>query len=153
MVAMLLGYDAAHAVIATLDYCLARDDAGEVIGLIDFEAHEAAGGAMTDIWNVSNAAGSGTWPEFLGAGAHDFRVEIGPDGRIAALVHKVSGFRRERVAIQAAIDATPIIDGARDIRAIVGGPHRPLALDPDGRTTTVDRTAKGTPPHLPILGR
>lgn len=150
----LLAYDAAGAVVATLDHMVARDADGNVTGLIDFEAHEAAGGKLRDIWQVGNAVGSGTWPEWLSSGAHDFRVELaGPSGakRIAALVHKTSGYRRERAAIEAAIAAVPLVNGARDIRAIVGGPQRPLALDAEGRTSTVKPT--GTPSHLPLIGR
>lgn len=94
------------AVVGTLDYMVARNAAGEVVGLIDFEAHEAAGGRLTDIWRHSDAAGSGTWPEFIGARAHEFRVELDGSKRITALVHKQSGHRRVRSDIEAAIGAT-----------------------------------------------
>lgn len=134
MVAQLLAYDAAGDVVATLDHVVARDERGDVVGLVDFEAHEAGGGRLTDIWVVAGAAGSGTWPEFLGASAHDFRVAL-TGKQIAALVHRTSGHRRERAAIEAAIREAPVNDrGERDLRAIVGGPSRPLLLDADGRT-------------------
>src|SRR6266702_539871 len=99
MLAMLIAYDAAGSVIATLDHMVARDEHGNVVGLIDFEAHELAGGKLRDIWGIQDASGSGTWPEWLGSQAHSFRVELGPDKRIAALVHKTSGYRRERALL------------------------------------------------------
>ena len=154
---MLLGYNAAGEVVATLDYMVAYDaDADRTPrGLIDFAAHEEAGGEHTDIWVQQGATGSKVWPEWLGVAAHDFRVELaGPAGRkhIAALVHKTSGHRRERAAVEAAIAATgPDTKGARDIRHIVGGPTRPLELDSDGKTVP-RRPNAGTPAHLPIIG-
>jgi len=151
----LLAYDDPGNVIATLDHLIARDAAGTVTGLIDFGAHEDAGGEHTDIWTVEGAKGSKVWPEWLGARAHEFRVELeGAPGhkRIAALVHRQSGHRRERAAIEAAIAATPFVDGVRDIRHIVGGPHRPLTLDAKGRTMTRPK-AVATPAHLPLVGR
>lgn len=174
MICSLLAYDADGNVIATLDHVVARDDQGHAIGLIDFAAHEAAGGHLTDVWQVEHAAGSGTWPEWLSMRAHDFRVEVGPDKRIAALVHKTSGHRRERAAIEAAIEqrmaatradweahqpvgpnGTAVAAGdppPTDIRDLVGGPDRPLVLDEEGRT--VGRTVvSGTPAHLPVVKR
>lgn len=150
MLSPLLAYDADGNVIQSLDYMVARNPAGEVIGLIDFEAHEAAGGKLRDIWNVDGAAGSGTWPEWLGAQVHDFRVEL--QGReISALVHRVSGHRRERMALRAAVAAVaPAEDGSRDIRHLVGGPGSPLILDAQGRTAKV--SSSGTPGHLPVIG-
>jgi hypothetical protein len=149
MPAMLLAYDAAGAVIATLDYLVARDEDGQAFGLLDFEEHERVGGQLTDIWSVDGAAGSGTWPEYIGARAHDFKVELAGK-RITALVHARSGARRERATIEAAIAAVPVVDGARDIRAIVGGPQRPIQLDANGNVHPV--VARGTPAHLPVLG-
>jgi hypothetical protein len=149
VIGCLLAYDAAGDVVATLDYMVARDDDGNVVGLIDFAAHEDMGGRLRDIWEVGHAAGSGSWPEWLGARAHEFSVEL--DGRmIAALVHRRSGHRRLRAAILAAIDAAPSRDGARDLRGLLGGPGRPLTLDEDGRT--VARRLSGTPAHLPLIG-
>lgn len=116
---MLLAYNAAGEVVATLDYMVIRDDAGNVTGLVDFDAHEAAGGELTDVWIVQGATGSKTWPEHLGGSAHAFRVELdGPPGRkrISTLVHKVSGHRRHRMDVQG-----------------VGRPDRPLLLDEAGR--------------------
>lgn len=129
---MLLAYDASGAVVATLDYSVVLDADGHVVGMWDFEATESAG-PLTAIWTVSNASGSGTWPEYLGQQAHAFRAIRGSDGRIAALIHKTSGFRRDRAAIQAAIAAAPVINGVKDLRAIVGGPNRPIPLLPNGQ--------------------
>jgi hypothetical protein len=157
----LLAYDDDGNVIATLDYMVfnasgTEYDPGEVTGLIDFAAHQAAGGEHTDIWQVSDAKGSKVWPEWLGSAAHDFTVELtGKSGhkQLSALVHKTSGHRRERVAIEAAIAAVePDANGARDIRHIVGGPSRSLKLDADGKTAP-RLAATGTPKHLPIIGR
>ncbi|MGD0121098.1 MAG: hypothetical protein ABSC46_00885 [Candidatus Limnocylindrales bacterium] len=89
---MLLAYDADGNVVATLDYLLSQD------GGTDFKAHEAAGGKLRAIWEVSGAVGSGTWPEQLGSVAHGFKVELDKQKRIVALVDKTSGQRRERAA-------------------------------------------------------
>ncbi|GAC1673877.1 MAG: hypothetical protein NVS9B8_16500 [Candidatus Limnocylindrales bacterium] len=155
----LIAYDASGNIVATLDHGVAYDAAGHAVGLIDFGAHEANGGEHTDIWTVSNATGSKVWPEWLSGAAHDFRVELaGPPGakHISALIHKTSGHRRERAVIEAAIAAVvPDAAGARDIRHIVGGPTRPLHLDDDGTTIGPDhpKAPKGTPAHLPLIGR
>lgn len=140
MLGMLIAYDAAGDVSATLDFMVALDPATqEPLGLHDFDAREAAGLPVTDIWTVTTPAsptvGAKAWPEWLGARAHDFRVELeGPPGRkrIAALVHKTSGARRDRAAIEAAI-AERIAHAAgkpADIRDLVGGPDRPLRRGP-----------------------
>lgn len=137
MLSMLLAYDDKGNIIATLDYLVVYNDAGEAMGLADFEAHEAAGREHTDIWTVESAKGSKVWAEWLGVRAHEFRVELeGPAGRkrIAALVHRESGVRRERATVEAAIaerirDAG---DGPADLRDLVGGPDRPLPLDIGG---------------------
>lgn len=148
MISALIAYDAAGNVIATLDHLVARGEDGEVIGLVDFEAHEAADGRLRDIWEVSEAAGSGTWPEWLGPRVHDFTVEL--DGkRITALVHKTSGHRRERAKVEAAMaKVKPDEKGHKDIRHLVGGPGKPLLLDDRGRTL---ERPKAAPPRLPVI--
>lgn len=138
MLCSLIAYDANGDVVATLDHVVAKDSEGRVVGLVDFEAQELSGGELTDIWQVSGATGSKTWPEWIGPRIYDFRVElVGLPGRkrITSLVHKVSGFRRERAAIEAEI-ARRIAEAdgkPADIRDLVGGPERPLVLAADGR--------------------
>lgn len=152
MRSMLLAYDAEGNVVATLDYMVARNEAGDVVGMVDFEAHEIAGGELTDIWHNDAAAGSGTWPEWIGGRAHDFRVELEPgwsrskprgrrpDHRIRALVHRASDHRRERVAVEVKVEP-----GA-DIRDMIGAPDRPLQLDDEGRTIAMAGRFAGFPP-------
>jgi hypothetical protein len=132
---MLLAYDAAGNVIATLDHLVARDADGNVTGLVDFEAHEQAGG-LRDIWNVDDATGSATWPEWIGAAAHEFTVELDRRHKLPlrALVHKESGHRRERVALEAAIVKRIEQGQPADIRDLVGGPNAHLRLDAKGKT-------------------
>jgi len=149
MISSLLAYDQSGTVIATLDHMVAQDEDGKVIGLLDFEAHELAGGKLRDFWEVSNAIGSGTWPEWLGIGAHAFRVELDAQKHISALIHLQSVYRRERAAILAAIEATVIEDGFRDIRPLVGGPQLPLSLDEEGHTVVRPRSKRKT---LPMIG-
>jgi hypothetical protein len=151
---MLLAYDASGAVVATLDYLVRYDNDGNPVGIVDFAAHEDADGENTDVWRVENAVGSKVWPEWIGGRAHDFRVELdGPPGRkrIAALVHRTSGHRRERDAVEQAIREAPIDErtGARDLRRIVGGPDRPFILDAEGRTK--ERVPRERP-RLPLMG-
>ena len=101
MSGMLVAYDAAGVIIATTSFAVSRDDDGNVLGVVDFQAHEDAGGDNLAIWKVGSAVGSKVWPEGLGGSAHQFRVELaGPAGNkhIAALIHKDSGHRRERAA-------------------------------------------------------
>lgn len=157
MLHSLIAYDAQGNVVATLDHMVAKDDEGNVVGLVDFAAHEATGGRLRDIWENSNAVGSGTWPEWLSGRAHDFKVELDPNpgtarARIKALVHKVSGHRRERAKVEAAIAAR--IKAAKgepaDIRDLVGGPGRPLLLDDKGKTLPRANVAR---PALPVIPR
>lgn len=150
----LLAYDVDGAVIATLDYLVQYADDGTALGVVDFAAHEEAGGELTDIWTVPDpAVGSKVWPEWLSGAAHGFRVElVGPPGakHIGALVHKASGYRRERAALEAEIGKR--IKAAKgapaDIRDLVGGPGRPLNLDADGKTAP---TPVRAPSRLPIV--
>lgn len=152
MPGMLLAYDAAGNVIATLDWMVQVDDEDHVLGVIDFAAHEEADGEHTDIWTVHDGAvGSKVWPEYLGSMAHSFRVELtGPPGRkrIGALVHKASGYRRERAEVERAVRDAPDKDGAKDLRAVIGGPDRPLIIDDEGRTHPRPRSQR---PALPLV--
>ncbi|HET6203253.1 MAG TPA: hypothetical protein VFI25_10680, partial [Planctomycetota bacterium] len=140
---------------------------GQAVGLVDFDACEADGLPLTAVWTVPSAVGSGTWPEWLGAAAHDFTVELAPSGvrpKITALIYKDSGHRRERAAVEQAIAAAVVTareqavavaeDPERavaDLRAILGGPGRPLALDAAGRTAR--RPELPQRPQLPLVGR
>jgi hypothetical protein len=158
MLRQLIAWDAAGNVVATLDHVVAKDEEGKVVGLLDFEAHELAGGRLREIAEVSNAVGSGTWPEWLGSRAHLFRVELDPSpvgqrAKITALVHKESGHRRVRADIEAAIAERINEERAKghakaDIRDIVGGPQRPLLLDEDGRTKAREKVSR---PALPFV--
>jgi hypothetical protein len=150
---MVLAYDAAGNVVATLDYVTAKDKHGDVVGLIDFTTQEVHG-ELLDVWRVEPAKGSGTWPEWLGGQAAEFRVERA-NGRISALVHKASGHRRERAKIEAAIEkrvkeAKANGEKAADLRDLVGGPDRPLLLDDEGWTKKRESVSR---PNLPIIGR
>jgi hypothetical protein len=157
MLSMLLAYDAGGNVVGTLDFMVRYDDTKPErppLGLVDWAEHELAGGSLTDVWVVNNAVGSGSWPEWLGSRAYDFSVELQPgmapgNYGIRALVHKVSGFRRERAAVQARIAARIAASHGdpADIRDIVGGPDRPLRIDADGRTVVA---ATGGGPALPV---
>lgn len=151
MIGMLVAYDADGNIVATLDYVVQYDNDIDrtPLGVVDVGVVEESGGEMTSVWVVDGAAGSKVWPEWIGARAHDFRVElVGPPGqkRIGALVHKTSGYRRERAAIEAAIEAVPVVNGKKDIRAIVGGPERPLILNDEGRNALPPNR-----PELPLM--
>ena len=154
---MLLAYLAAGDVVATLNFRVLYDDEWVPLGFVDFLAHEERGGEMTDVWRVEidgvSAAGSKVWPEWLGGRAHDFRVELaGPPGakRIAALIHKTSGYRRVRAEIEAAIEARIAAAAGQpaDIRDLVGGPDRPLNIDDEGRTVARAAVVR---PNLPLV--
>lgn len=150
---MLLAYLADGSVVGTLDYLVQYDDDGVPLGLVDFAKHEENGGNATDYCTIDSAVGAKVWPEWLGGSALDFKVELeGPAGnkRIAALVHKTSGYRRERVAIETEIDKR--IKDAKgapaDIRDLVGGPDKPLQLDDEGKTKEKVTTTR---PNLPLI--
>jgi hypothetical protein len=150
---MLIAYANDGSVIATLSHMVSMNEDGEVVGLVNFDEHERSGGEMTDVWNVDRAKGSKVWPEWIGGQAHNFRVELeGQPGRkrLAALIHKESGHRRERVSVESAIAQR--IASSRgapaDIRDLVGGPDRPLRLDAQGRT---EPRPVRVVPQLPVI--
>ena len=154
MISPLIAYDAAGNIVATLDHLTARDEDGNVTGLVDFEAHELAGKELTDIWTVEDAVGSGTWPEWLGAQAHDFKVELAGSGqrhKILGLTHRRSGFQRSRGEVMQRINDRKRAAGnaPADIRDIVGGPTKPLLLDANGRNRP--RLRSLTAAMLPVM--
>lgn len=156
MLGMLLAYDAAGNIIGTLDHLVQHDENGKA-GLVNFAAHEDAGGEMTSVWTVAGAAGSKVWPEWLGSAAHGFRVELeGPSGhkRIAALVHKESGYRRERAALEEKIQERIYTAGKKgataDIRDLVGGPDRPIKLTKNGTNKRAPGAAIQTLPLIDL---
>ena len=162
----LLFYDTAGNVVGTLDHMVQYDDDGKPLGLVNFEAHELAGGRLREIAEHSGAVGAGTWPEWLGMRAHDFKVAVRPGEKgvthlVTDLEHKTSGHVRSRADIAAAI-AQRISDeeaaaqtegrGKRPvwIGDIVGGPDRYLPLDDDGRTVARVPSVRPDLPLLPI---
>jgi hypothetical protein len=159
MLRQLIAWDADGNVVGTLDYMVMRDEDGKVIGLIDFGAHEEAGGRLRDIVEISNAVGAGTWPEWLGGRAHGFKVELDPApqgqrAKIVGLVHKESGHRRDRAAIEAEIEKR--VKAAKgkpaDLRDLVGGPQKPLLLDDQGRTRPRVVSARPQLPYVAAKG-
>lgn len=165
----LIAWNAQGEVVATLDHMVAKNEDGNAVGLVDFAAHEGAGGRLRDIWEVNKATGSAVWPEWLGTEVYDFTVELDPNpsparAHIAALVHKKSGHRRVRADIEAAIseriaeahakhrkEAGSDADVSRvavDIKDIVGGPGKPLLLDDEGKTKPRVKVKR---PDLPVI--
>jgi hypothetical protein len=166
---MVIIYNAAGDVIAHRDWMVIYDEMKMPIGLVDFAAHEEAGLPMTDVFYfgteidgvevASEAKGAKVWPEWIDR-PFDFRVELeGPPGkkRIAALVNKKSGYRRERAVVEAEIErrffekrAEAHAEGRdpapADLRDLVGGPNMPLRLDDEGRTL-----GRALAPTLPFI--
>lgn len=87
---ILIAWNENGDIIATLDGLFEGTQA------VDLEEREAAGVRLRTFWNVAGAVASGTWPENIGAEAAQYRVERGADGRVAALIHRETGGRRER---------------------------------------------------------
>lgn len=153
-----IAWDAGGDVIAVLETLVVHDEEGQLLGVVDIAELERSGGEMIEAWRVEGAAGSGSWPEWIGGRALEFRVELEPGWthaavdperphRVRALVHKGSGHRRERGAIEgAAAQVKP--DRRADLRRITGGTDRPLRLDDRGRTV---RAGELPPRRLPVL--
>lgn len=155
MLGILICYDSEGNVTSTLESLVARDpDTGQVVGIVDFLTHEEEGGKFrvdaqrpNGIINDPRAVGAGAWPEWLGARAAEFKVEV-HDGKITRLRHRDSGHVRDRAKIEKAIaDRKKAAKGEpADIRDLVGGPTKPLELDGAGRT--VIRSAGHGPPSV-----
>lgn len=111
---VLLAYDENGDVVASLDRLY---EAGQIV---DLAGAEATGEKLRRFWVVSGAVGSGTWPENLGASAVDYRVVLDSESphRIVALVHRQTGARRDRAAVE-------VLD---DLGA-PGRPVRPVDLE------------------------
>ena len=124
----MLAWDEGGNVIASCDQLIGLDDEGKR-GWVDTAAHEMSGQRMRRLWNVNGAVGSGSWPEYLGGRAHEFRVEVSPDRSlplIRRLVHRESGYVRDREAIEARL-------AAGESRSVVcGKPDEPLRMDSNG---------------------
>jgi hypothetical protein len=149
---MLVAYDEDGNVLATLGHLVQRRPDGSK-RLVDFAALEERGGEFDaaqpgGVWHVEGAAGSKVWPERIDR-PEDFRVEKeGPPGkrRIAALVHKKSGYRRERKDIEARLERrmAELTGGGEarmtlsqyldSIKDIVGTPTEPIQVTRTGRT-------------------
>ena len=154
----LLFYDAEGTVVGTLDYMVQYDDDGKPLGLVDFEAHELAGGSLREIVEVSDAVGAGTWPEWLGTRAHDFKVGLrpGPKGgshKIAHLEHSKSGHKRVRADVESSLSTALAGKGKGDtvhVSHIVGGPGKYLELDDDGKTVPLKARVRPVLPLRPV---
>lgn len=166
---ILLAYDVSENIVAYLEYLVWHDPQGQP-HLVNFEAHEAVGGRLRDVWYVPGAVGSGSWPEYLPPESlEDFRVELDHAHplRIRRLRHKRSGHvraradivaevaRRREEAVRAIAREANLPDDVRlefdvppeiDVRDLVGGLGKPLALDKDGR----DAKKRPTRPWLMV---
>lgn len=148
---MLLAYNEDGDVVATLDYLVSYDpDTGDALGLVDFEAVEEAGRPLTDVWEASDAVGSGTWPEWIGTAAHDFKVTRS-GGKIIRLTHRKSKAKRSRAEVKKAIAAAiRESEGPPNITAIVGSPVQSLMLDADGQPAIREKARRT---DLPLVRR
>lgn len=167
MLAPLIAYDAGGNITSTIDVLVARDPSGKAIGLYDFEEAERQGIKLRQFWEVPNAVGSGTWPEWLDAERiREFRVELDHSQplRIRRLVHP-SGHVRHRDRIEAEIQRRHQAEvrklGARtvevqpvtvDLRDLLGGPGRPLKLDHRGKTVDGQRDSEWIALPLHVTG-
>jgi len=93
-VTSLIAWNEAGDILATLDGVWDGKDA------IDLAVAELSGRKLRTYWDVPGAVASGTWPEHLGSRSAEYRVERAADGTIVALVHRQTGERRERSAVQ-----------------------------------------------------
>jgi len=123
-----LAYNAAGDVVATLDYLVRPEGIVDLVGL-DEE------GRLGEVFSVQGATGAGTFPAYLGAQAHDYRV-IQAAGKITALQHKTNGSRIERADIEARIIAKLEAEQGNpqiNLTEVIGAPDRPLSLTTEGK--------------------
>jgi len=146
----LIAYDRSGNVMAVIDDLVLQDEDG-VFRSVDFEATEAADVKLRELWEVSGASGSTSWPEHLGERFLEFRVKVDKRFNLRGreLAHRGSGHARKRDAIEAAVvrrvEETEVTRGRRvvDVRPLLGDPSRPLPLDKDGRDIAeADRDAE-----------
>lgn len=155
----LIAYDRQGNVICALDFLVNEDEDG-TYRLVDLEGTEAAGTKLRELWEVSGASGSTTWPEYLGERFPEFRVQLDRRFKHAGrrLVHRRSGVARDRVAVEDAIVARK--EAARqeakagrrprfDLRPVIGSPMSPIVLDDTGRDR--GQVDGYTPPTRPVL--
>lgn len=136
----LIAYDRSGNVIAVIEDLVLPDEDG-VMRSVDVEATEADDVKLRDLWEVSGASGSTTWPEHLGPRFLEFRVHIDKRFNLRGrrLIHRGSGHARDRDAIEEAVvrrvEETEVTRGRRvvDVRPVLGDSAHPLALDDDGR--------------------
>jgi len=121
-VTSLLAWNQYGEIVATLD------GVNDGARAIDLAEQEAAGVKLKTFWNVSGAVASGTWPEHLGAAAHDYRVEVslGAPAQIVALVHRTTGERRDRAVIEQVVAERRAGLAPADLSDVVGGPGSPI---------------------------
>jgi len=143
---MALAWDAAGNVVATLDYLVRPEGIVDLVGL-DEE------GRLVEAWSVPGVTGAGTFPAYLGAQAHDYRV-IRVAGKITALQHKTKpGSRIERADIEARILAKLEAEKGNpqiNLTDIIGAPDRPLLLTAEGKLRQRAPRAT-TAPKFPTL--
>ena len=149
-----IAYDRAGNIVASMDHLAIPDETGRVYA-VDLIGCERAGVKLRDLWFVSGASGSTTWPEYLGERFHEFRVELDPTHPLRGrrLVHRRSGHVRDRESIELDIDRRKQAQkrsGRRvlDLRDFLGDAVHPLLLDDDGRTRT---DADAHPPGRAIV--
>ena len=140
----LIAYDAQGGIIAVLDFLVVEGAEGHA--LVDFLAAEAAGVKLRTIWEVSGAAGSTTWPEWLGERFHEFSIDLdhAKPHRGRRLVHRGSGHIRDRDTIDGDIHRRKQARAraglhVADLSHIRGNPLHPLELDVHGRTVPPER--------------
>lgn len=149
----LIAYDRSGNIVASMDHLAIEDDAG-VVRAVDFVANERAGVKLRNLWLVSGARGSTTWPEHLGHRFGEFRVELDPAHPLRGrrLVHRGSGHVRDRESIELDIERRKQAQrraGRRtlDVRPFLGDAVTPLALDDHGRTRP-KRDPNAPPPSV-----
>lgn len=120
-----LAYDRRGRIVSTTDWLVRHDALGRAC-LVDFYAMEREGRIMAVVRDPE-AIGAGTWPQWLSE-HWEWRVEVGQDGMIAAIVHRQSNARVDRAALLAEVERR--VEAARGVPInasdLLGSPLRPL---------------------------